>query len=62
MTMKHAKHKQSVKDNDFLASVARSIGSTLGAVAATVSRPPRAPKKSKKAASRKQKKRKDISK
>jgi len=40
--MKHTGHKQPAKDNDFLVGVARSIGSTLGAVAAKVSESPRA--------------------
>ena len=40
--MKNGGRKQSVKDDDFLVSMARSIGSTLGAVAAGVSRSPRA--------------------
>ena len=40
--MKNSGRKQPVKDNDFLVNVARSIGSTLGAVAAKVSRSPRA--------------------
>jgi hypothetical protein len=40
--MKNGGRKQPVKNNDFLANMARSIGSTLGAVAAKVSMSPRA--------------------
>ena len=40
--MKNSGRKQPVKNNDILANMARSIGSTLGAVAAKVSRSPRA--------------------
>jgi hypothetical protein len=37
--------KPAAKNNEFLVSVARSIGSTLGAVAAKVSSAPRAPRR-----------------
>lgn len=39
--MKSRNHKAAAKNEDFLATVARSIGSTLGAVAAKVSPSPR---------------------
>jgi hypothetical protein len=38
-------HKPVTKNNEFMVSVARSIGSTLGALAAKVSRSPRTPRR-----------------
>lgn len=40
--MKITERKPAAKNDDFLTTVARSIGSTLGAVAAKVNRSPRA--------------------
>jgi hypothetical protein len=41
--MNSTNHKTAAKSEDFLVTVARSIGSTLGAVAAKVSPSPRRP-------------------